>query len=56
MIWVLWIAVYTINNGMITWLPTLYTPGVRRAAADQPALRLDHLRRSVCSPPSPAPC
>jgi MFS transporter, putative metabolite:H+ symporter len=25
MIWVLWIAVYTINNGMITWLPTLYT-------------------------------
>ena len=24
MIWVLWICVYTINNGMITWLPTLY--------------------------------
>ena len=24
MIWVLWIAVYTINNGMVTWLPTLY--------------------------------
>src|SRR6476661_3664646 len=22
MIWVLWIAVYTINNGMVTWLPT----------------------------------
>ena len=31
MIWVLWITVYTINNGMITWLPTLYTPGVRRS-------------------------
>jgi MFS transporter, putative metabolite:H+ symporter len=24
MIWVLWVSVYTINNGMITWLPTLY--------------------------------
>jgi putative MFS transporter len=24
MIWVLWICVYTINNGMVTWLPTLY--------------------------------
>ncbi len=24
MIWVLWIAAYTINNGMVTWLPTLY--------------------------------
>ena len=24
MIWVLWICVYMINNGMITWLPTLY--------------------------------
>jgi MFS transporter, putative metabolite:H+ symporter len=24
MIWVLWISVYTINNGMVTWLPTLY--------------------------------
>lgn len=25
MIWVLWICAYMINNGMITWLPTLYT-------------------------------
>ncbi|MFI1338312.1 MFS transporter [Streptomyces sp. NPDC020845] len=24
MIWVLWICVYTINNGLVTWLPTLY--------------------------------
>lgn len=24
MIWVLWACVYMINNGMITWLPTLY--------------------------------
>ena len=24
MIWVLWISVYMINNGLITWLPTLY--------------------------------
>lgn len=24
MIWVLWISAYTINNGMVTWLPTLY--------------------------------
>jgi putative MFS transporter len=24
MIWVLWVSVYTVNNGMITWLPTLY--------------------------------
>jgi putative MFS transporter len=24
MIWVLWTAAYLINNGMITWLPTLY--------------------------------
>jgi MFS transporter, putative metabolite:H+ symporter len=23
-IWILWICVYMINNGMITWLPTLY--------------------------------
>ena len=56
MIWVLWIAVYTINNGMITWLPTLYTPGVRRAAA-RPACSTDGPPpRSVSSPPSPAPC
>ena len=52
MIWVLWIAVYIINNGMVTWLPTLYTPGVQAAPADQPALRLDHLRRRRASPPS----
>jgi putative MFS transporter len=25
MIWVLWIAVYVINNGLVTWLPTLYS-------------------------------
>ena len=31
-------------------------PGVRRAAADQPALRVDHLRVRCRSPPSPAPC
>ncbi len=24
MIWALWITVYTINNGLVTWLPTLY--------------------------------
>ncbi len=24
MIWVLWVCAYLINNGMITWLPTLY--------------------------------
>jgi putative MFS transporter len=24
MIWVLWISVYVINNGLVTWLPTLY--------------------------------
>src|SRR4051794_6149609 len=24
MIWVLWICVYVINNGLVTWLPTLY--------------------------------
>ena len=24
MIWVLWLCVYMINNGMVTWLPTLY--------------------------------
>lgn len=24
MIWVLWVCVYMINNGLITWLPTLY--------------------------------
>jgi putative MFS transporter len=24
MIWVLWVSVYMINNGMVTWLPTLY--------------------------------
>ena len=31
-------------------------PGVRRAAADQPALRVDHLRVRCRWPPSPAPC
>jgi putative MFS transporter len=25
MIWSLWVCVYMINNGLITWLPTLYT-------------------------------
>lgn len=25
MIWVLWICAYMINNGLVTWLPTLYT-------------------------------
>ncbi len=25
MIWVLWITVYVINNGLVTWLPTLYS-------------------------------
>src|SRR5215475_10261794 len=25
MIWGLWVCVYMINNGLITWLPTLYT-------------------------------
>jgi putative MFS transporter len=25
MIWGLWISTYLVNNGMITWLPTLYT-------------------------------
>jgi putative MFS transporter len=24
MIWVLWISVYMVNNGLVTWLPTLY--------------------------------
>jgi MFS transporter, putative metabolite:H+ symporter len=24
MIWVLWVSVYLVNNGLITWLPTLY--------------------------------
>ncbi|MEU5041342.1 MFS transporter [Streptomyces griseorubiginosus] len=24
MLWALWLCVYTINNGLITWLPTLY--------------------------------
>jgi putative MFS transporter len=24
MIWVLWVCVYTVNNGLVTWLPTLY--------------------------------
>jgi MFS transporter, putative metabolite:H+ symporter len=24
MIWVLWVCAYLVNNGMITWLPTLY--------------------------------
>ncbi len=24
MIWVLWITVYVVNNGLVTWLPTLY--------------------------------
>jgi putative MFS transporter len=24
MIWALWISVYVINNGLVTWLPTLY--------------------------------
>ncbi|MBD3005366.1 MFS transporter [Streptomyces sp. 5-10] len=24
MIWVLWVCVYMINNGLVTWLPTLY--------------------------------
>jgi putative MFS transporter len=24
MIWALWITVYVINNGLVTWLPTLY--------------------------------
>ncbi|MGW3944349.1 MFS transporter [Streptomyces phaeochromogenes] len=24
MIWALWICVYTVNNGLVTWLPTLY--------------------------------
>ncbi|QPP05950.1 MFS transporter [Streptomyces bathyalis] len=24
MIWVLWVSVYMINNGLVTWLPTLY--------------------------------
>ena len=56
MIWVLWLCVYMINNGMVTWLPTLYKTGVRAAAADQPRLRLDHLRSRCRSPPSPAHC
>src|SRR4029453_11758102 len=25
MIWALWITVYVINNGLVTWLPTLYS-------------------------------
>jgi putative MFS transporter len=25
MIWALWISVYVINNGLVTWLPTLYS-------------------------------
>jgi MFS transporter, putative metabolite:H+ symporter len=25
MIWVLWITAYVINNGLVTWLPTLYS-------------------------------
>ena len=25
MIWVLWITVYVVNNGLVTWLPTLYS-------------------------------
>src|SRR5438105_361788 len=25
MIWGLWVCVYPINNGLVTWLPTLYT-------------------------------
>jgi putative MFS transporter len=25
MIWGLWVCVYMINNGLVTWLPTLYT-------------------------------
>ena len=24
MIWALWITVYVVNNGLVTWLPTLY--------------------------------
>ncbi|MEU2282995.1 MFS transporter [Streptomyces sp. NPDC013178] len=24
MIWVLWVCVYMVNNGLVTWLPTLY--------------------------------
>ena len=24
MIWILWISVYMVNNGLVTWLPTLY--------------------------------
>jgi putative MFS transporter len=24
MIWALWICVYTVNSGLVTWLPTLY--------------------------------
>ncbi|MFF3503319.1 MFS transporter [Streptomyces sp. NPDC003247] len=24
MLWALWVCVYTVNNGLITWLPTLY--------------------------------
>ena len=24
MIWALWITVYMVNNGLVTWLPTLY--------------------------------
>src|SRR5690349_4925237 len=25
MIWVMWITVYVVNNGLVTWLPTLYS-------------------------------
>jgi len=27
MVWVLWVCAYMINNGLVTWLPTLYNQG-----------------------------
>jgi putative MFS transporter len=45
-IWGLWVCVYMINNGLVTWLPTHpLQAGVSAAPADEPRLRLDHLGR-----------
>jgi putative MFS transporter len=57
MIWGLWACVYMINNGMITWLPTLYkqhTAGSHRASASLPrsSARFSSTR-SAASPGTP---
>jgi putative MFS transporter len=55
MIWGLWVCVYMINNGLITWLPTLYKQVFQLRC--RPASPMAGSRQaSVSSPRSSAPC